>query len=356
MLSRRQTLQTGATALAALTGLMTPGVRRARAAAPVPFGAAVRPALLDTDSEYSRAIRRYCTSIVPEGGMLWNDLRPNRETFDFKAADQVASFAANFDLRLRGHTLIWYGVMPKWTEGLNDRKLAEAALLEHVDTVVSRYRSRMDSWVVVNEPLHENAVNFDDLRSTIWQRTMGTDHLALAFEAAYAADPFAKLLINEYDIEYVGERFRRRRAALTSLIRVLVERHVPVHGIGVQGHLRGDLQIDLKGLQQFARDMQALGLKISVTELDVIDHLLPADIAVRDRLASEHARSFLSSLSEIEPLESILTWGITDKYSWVPMYFKRSDGLTNRPLPLSDRYEPKPLMTAIAQFGNVPGY
>jgi len=60
-------------------------------------------------------------------------------------------------------------------------------------------------------------------------------------------------------------------------------------------------------------------------------------------------------LSETDRLDSLLTWGITDKYSWVPMYYKRADGLNNRPLPLSDDYAQKPLMAVIAQFCNVPG-
>jgi endo-1,4-beta-xylanase len=287
--------------------------------------------------------------------MLWNDLRPNQATYDFAAADSISAYAANYDLRLRGHTLVWYGVMPKWTEALDTAALAEAELVKHIDTVVGRYRARMDSWIVVNEPLRENAAKFDDLRPTIWQRTIGIDHLAAAFRAARAADPLAKLMINEYDIEYVGERYQRRREALTELVRYLVERKAPVQAVGIQGHLRADLDIDTKGLRKFASDIRALGLNVAVTELDVIDNTLPANIAERDRLASMQAQKFLSSLSEEERLDSILTWGITDKYSWVPTYYKRADGLKNRPLPLSDQYEPKPLLAAIAQFCNVAG-
>ncbi|WP_431197380.1 hypothetical protein [Streptococcus pneumoniae] len=47
----------------------------------------------------------------------------------------------------------------------------------------------------------------------------------------------------------------------------------------------------------------------------------------------------------------MLTWGITDKYTWVPIWFKRSDGLANRPLPLDDGYRPKPLMRVLEHFG-----
>ena len=356
MFSRRHALKT------ALSGLVAASANSALAASgagfdrPAIYGAAVRPGLIDTDADYSRALRTYCAAIVPEGGLLWNDLRPDQSTFDFKAADDIASFARSYDLALRGHTLVWHGVMPAWTENLTTRPLAEAELMRHIATVVGRYRSRMDSWIVVNEPLTEDATVVTDLRPTIWQRTIGFDHLATAFQAAKATDPLATLFINEYDVEYVGDRFRQKREAYTALIRKLLDRHVPIEGVGIQGHLRSNLDIDWRGLRQFARDMHSLGLKLAVTELDVIDDQLPADIAARDRRVSQFAHAFLSSLSEAEPLDSILTWGITDKYTWVPTFYRRKDGASNRPLPLSDTYEPKPLMTVIAQFSKIPGY
>jgi endo-1,4-beta-xylanase len=355
MLSRRQTLKAGASCLAALTGLAASKALAARGGDAVPFGAAVRPDLLNSDLDYTDALRRHCSIIVPEGGMLWNDLRPDKATYDFANADKVASFAADNDMKLRGHTLVWYGVMPSWTENLTSKSAARDELLRHIDTVVGRYRTRMDSWVVVNEPLIDKAVNFNDLRPTIWQRSIGIDHLAMAFDAAHAADPAAKLIINEYDVEYVGERYRNRRLALTALVRSLVDRKVPIHGVGIQGHLRADLEIDIEGLKKFAKDMKALGLKVSVTELDVIDNLLPADVAQRDRRVSQCAEAFLTALNEVDRLDSVLSWGITDKYTWVPMYYKRADGLKNRPLPLTEQYAPKPLLATIAQFSNVPG-
>lgn len=352
MLSRRDALKTALSGLVAATGTSAfAGFDRATM-----FGAAVRPGLIDTDADYSRALRTYCSALVPEGGLLWNDLRPDQASFDFKAADAVASYAGSNDLALRGHTLVWHGVMPKWTEALTTPALAEAELQKHIHTVVGRYRGHMDSWIVVNEPLRDDAGKLDDLQPTIWQRAIGFGHLALAFNAARAADPAARLLINDYDIEYAGDRFRGKREAYTALIRKLRDRNVPIDGVGIQAHLRSDQAIDAKGLQQFARDMQALGLTIAVTELDVIDNTLPASVGERDRIVAERARVFLSALAEVGQLDSILTWGITDRYSWVPTYYRRSDGLKNRPLPLSESYEPKPLMTVIAQFSKVPGY
>jgi GH35 family endo-1,4-beta-xylanase len=46
----------------------------------------------------------------------------------------------------------------------------------------------------------------------------------------------------------------------------------------------------------------------------------------------------------------IATWGITDRYTWVPTWFKRTDGLINRPLPLDEFYRPKPLWSVIDYF------
>jgi endo-1,4-beta-xylanase len=48
--------------------------------------------------------------------------------------------------------------------------------------------------------------------------------------------------------------------------------------------------------------------------------------------------------------EAILTWGLSDRYTWVPTYFKRPDGMPNRPLPLDADLKRKPLFDVIEQF------
>jgi len=39
----------------------------------------------------------------------------------------------------------------------------------------------------------------------------------------------------------------------------------------------------------------------------------------------------------------------------VPIWFKRRDGLINRPLPFDEAYRPKPLMRVIEHFARAPG-
>jgi endo-1,4-beta-xylanase len=351
MLSRRETL--GA-ALAATAGLLAPPwigpLAKTLAKGATPYGAAVRAELIGRDLDYTRAILANCDMVVPEAALKWAAIRPDRDTFDFQMGDRIARFAADNDLRMRGHTLAWYGAMPAWTESIATPQEAERELARHIERVVGRYRGAIWSWDVVNEPLVDDPAGPGDLRPSIWRRQLGADYIALALRLAHEADPKAQLVVNEYDIEYEGARFERKRAALAALLAGLVRRGAPVHAVGVQGHLRGELPIDRPGLTAFARAMKSLGLAVLVTELDVIDDRLPADVPARDAAAAARARDLLSSLRDGAPLSAILTWGITDKYSWTPTYFHRADGSPNRPLPLDASYAPKPLMRVIEEF------
>ena len=101
----------------------------------------------------------------------------------------------------------------------------------------------------------------------------------------------------------------------------------------------------------FVSEIRSLGLSVHVTELDVIDKEFPGPItgARRDRGV---ARPMIFSMRylPLRGLMAITTWGITDRYTWVPVWFKRTDGLPNRPLPLDESYRPKPLWSVIDYF------
>lgn len=350
MISRRETLfgAAGAVGASAAGALARPfsGLTLGGKTA-VPYGAAVRPALLASDAAYRQAILGYCDQIVAEGGFLFTDLHPQRHEFRFEEADSVSAFAQANDLALRGHTLVWYGVMPKWTEEIATPVEAERELVRHIETVVSRYKPTIRSWNVVNEPLRDDAARAGDLRPLIWQRRLGADYIAIALRAARGADASAQLVINEYDVEFVGERFRRKRAAFLALVRTLLDQGVPLDAIGLQGHLKGELDIDRDGVGAFVREVRKAGLDVLITELDVVDNKLSADPRERDAQVAGRAADFIGAIAAEAPLAAVLTWGITDRYTWVPIYFKREDGLPNRPLPLDGSYRPKPFMRVV---------
>jgi endo-1,4-beta-xylanase len=340
-------------ALATGSPLLAGGGPSLKVGARIPYGAAVRADALAADADYAAAIAERCSLIVPEGALKWMDLRPTRETFQFEGADRIASFARAHGLGMRGHTLAWYGAMPAWTESIASRVEAERVLTIHIETVVSRYRGLISSWDVVNEPIPDRPVSSMNLRSFVWSRILGPEYIPIAFRAAAAADPAARLVLNEYDIEFVGARFAARRDALLAIARSLIDQHAPIHAIGLQAHLFADRSLDRPGLRKFLKDVCALGLDVFVTELDVIDSSLPGNVDTRDAWVAETARAFLETVAEVARPGAVLTWGVSDRYTWVPTYFKRSDGMPNRPLPLDAAMQPKPFMTMLERFTQI---
>ena len=342
----------GATALSAVSSFATagtaaPGRERGRL---IPYGSAVRAGVLATDMKYREAVVANCDIIVPEGEMKWPDVHPARNRFDFAKADALVDFARQNKIEIRGHTLAWYGGMPAWTAAIDNRAEAERELVDHIETVVSRYRGAIPSWDVVNEPLAEWPEDESSLRPSIWTSRLGPDYLPIALRATAAADPDARLVLNEYDVEFEGARFAARRKALVRLLRSLRDRDVPLHAVGLQAHLFADRAIDRDGLQELLAEIAALKLDVLITELDVIDYGLPGKVSERDALVAGIAAQFLEAVCDVVRPSAILTWGLSDRYTWVPTYFKRPDGMPNRPLPLDAELKRKPLFDIIDEY------
>jgi endo-1,4-beta-xylanase len=310
----------------------------------------VRAGMLASDAVYRAAIIANCQSIVPEGEMKWPDIHPARNQYRFEQADALVDFARQNKIAIRGHTLAWYGGMPEWTASISGRVEAERELVDHIETVVSRYRGEIPSWDVVNEPLVDWPQDESSLRPSIWTTQLGPDYIPIALRTAAMADPDAQLVLNEYDVEYEGARFAARRKALIALLRSLRDRGVPLHAVGLQAHLFASRRIDRDALQGFLSEIVALKLDVLVTELDVIDYELPGEISRRDALVAAMADQFLGAVCDVVRPKAILTWGLTDRYTWVPTYFTRKDGLPNRPLPFDADYRRKPLFDVIEKY------
>src|SRR6201996_1173454 len=342
----------GASALSGVSAFATAGTaaRGNQRARLIPYGSAVRAGALATDVTYRQAIVANCDIIVPEGEMKWPDIHPARNRFDFEKADALVDFARQHNIEIRGHTLAWYGGMPDWTNEIASRAEAEEELVGHIETVVARYRGDIASWDVVNEPLIDWPEDANSLRPSIWTRQLGPDYIPIALRTTARVDPSTRLVLNEYDVEYKGDRFAARREALIQLLRSLRDRGVPLHAVGLQSHLFGNRTLDRDGLQAFLREVTALKLDVLITELDVIDYEFPADVRERDARVAAIARDYLEAVCEVVQPKALLTWGLSDRYTWVPTWFKRTAGLPNRPLPLDADLKPKPLFDVIEGF------
>lgn len=355
--SRRSFLQALGTVLVASS--CDPGLRAAQCgelgqgcpngAHPV-FGAAVRADALRNDPAYRQAVTKFCQIVVPESELKWATVQPKRGQFSFQEANSIVAFAKSNGMNVRGHTLAWYAALPPWTASISSRAEAEAELVGHIRQTVTRYAGVIPSWDVVNEPIPDRPASANDLRESIWTKLIGPDYIQLAFKTAHACDPSARLFINDYDIEFEGERSQSKRDAFLNLLRRLKNDNVPVHGVGVQAHLIGSRAIDQRRLGEFLRAVHGLGLDVMVTELDVIDNEFPGDEALRDKLVAQKTRELLDCVFDVAQPKGIVTWGLSDKYTWVPIYYKRQDGMPNRPLPLDRDMQVKPMYSVVSEF------
>jgi endo-1,4-beta-xylanase len=355
MLTRRSLLATAPLlTLSATLACAAPGVAAIPApAAPkrrIPYGSASMIQTFRADPRYREALAKHCDIIVPMNCLKMEQLRHDRARFDTGDADEQIAFARQNGKMVRGHTLVWHNALPPWVKTISTRAEAERELTHHIRTVVSRFRGKVPSWDVVNEVIADDSSKGSPWRPSIWLERLGPDYIDLAFRTAAEADPAAQLVINDYNLEGGEPDTIARRRTLLNIVKRLKDKGIPIHGVGLQGHLYAEKQIDTAGLSRFVSDIAAMGLEVMVTELDVIDWRLPADIPGRDRQAARQVTTFLEAIAVAKLPSSVVTWGMSDRYSWVSDVFKRDDRLPPRPLPFDAEYSPKPMWQAIEAF------
>ena len=60
-----------------------------------------------------------------------------------------------------------------------------------------------------------------------------------------------------------------------------------------------------------------------------------------DALAGKLVGDLMDGIFAWKPPAAVVTWGITDRYSWIPDEMPRYDGEPHRPLPLDRDDRPK---------------
>ncbi|MFE9044216.1 endo-1,4-beta-xylanase [Streptomyces sp. NPDC007818] len=272
-------------------------------------------------------------SLTPGNEMKWGSVEPVRGQYSWTGADRIVDFAEAHGQRVRGHTLVWHSQLPSWVSGGTWTPDAlRAVMTDHVTTQVTRYKGRVHQWDVVNEPLNEDGT----LRQSVFGATLGESYIADAFRAARAADPAAKLYLNDYSTDGVGAK----SDGMYALVRRLLAQGVPVDGVGFQAHLiLGQVPASLEAnLRRFAD----LGVDVAVTELD-IRMTLPATAEKLDRQKADYAAVTRACLA-VTRCAGVTVWGFTDSDSWIPDFFPGQGAAT----PYDEQLNPKPAYAGIA--------
>lgn len=331
-------------------------LRERAAAKGLLYGAAAREQVLTSNPDFASAFARECGILVPENELKWQGIRPRFDRFNFKRADELADFARDHDMLYRGHTLVWHKALPAWFKEKVNSKNAEKILTDHIKTVAKHYAGKMHSWDVVNEAIEVADKRPDGLRKAPWLNLLGPDYIDIAFRAAAEADPKALLVYNENQLEHYNKpRNEAKRTQVLKLLERLKSKGVPVQALGMQSHL-GSKPLGSQGkkLRQFVKEVADLGLKIIVTEMDVSEKL-PWDVAARDRQVAAIYEEYLSIVLDEPATIAVMTWGLSDRYTWISKRIQRQDGASVRPLPLDAQLERKLAWNAIARaFDHAP--
>ncbi len=268
-------------------------------------------------ARYRKALNENFNLAIPEWEMGFSVIHPAKGRFDFRPADRVISFAKKSGMPVRGGAqLVWHweGHLPDWlTKGGFDKAELSDILEDHIKRIVGRYR-HVSEWVAVNEAIDDSA----GLRKGFWMTGIGPEYIELAFRAAHKANPKAVLYYNDYSIDDINPK----SDAVYRLIKRLLKDGVPIRGVGLQMHRVEWLPPSMKGIERNISRFQKLGLRVSVTEMDIRikKPVTRKKLRHQGEMYYKIARSALRS-----GCNDLGFWGVTDAISWIRWHFNGYD-------------------------------
>ncbi|MDM7854137.1 endo-1,4-beta-xylanase [Cellulomonas alba] len=356
-----------------------------------PMGAAVSSAQLVGAA--GKLLGKHFDQVTPENTMKPEGWYNADHSFkDTNAdADTLMQFAQDNDLRVYGHTLVWYQQTPDWffqdsdgnflTSSDADKQIMRDRLKTHIDNVAKYLSDKygkfgsdtnpLVSFDVVNEVVSDNAGDPEGLRQSHWYQILGEEYIEDAFNEAnaafngtYAADGVdhpIQLFINDYNTEQTGKRGR-----LLDLVNRLIADDVPVDGVGHQFHVTMSTPIStLKdAIDGFNGIQTADGHELfqAITELDV-----PTGTPVTEANLIDQGYYYKGIFDMLRAekadganIFSATVWGLLDGQSWrassgAPLLFDDSLQAKYAYYGVTDQDLPGQVRSAIVFQGDVTG-
>ncbi len=269
---------------------------------------------------------------------------------NYSQADQMIAWAAERNIAIRGHVLVWDAYMTPWFfhEGYDeknpvaDQETLRLRVASYIDQVMTHFEEKFPGviycWDVVNEAIGDNAAEWDSsderhlrtLRggaSNSFRDYVGEDYVEYAFLCArntvekLGVD--IRLIYNDYNL-FMPEK----RAACCALVKSIQayakdEAGNPKHlidGVGMQGYMGGygvqegclDPGI-LTNVQTSIRTYADLGLEVQLTEM-AVRNFDQTKVREHDAFyAKLFTDIFMKANTESNsPLTAVCIWGLVD--------------------------------------------
>ncbi len=210
-----------------------------------------------------------------------------RGVFDFSIADQVVDFAIAHHAKVRGHSLVYGGLIPSWvTNGNFSNDTLRQILKTHIQTIVKHFKDKYPGQVVAWQVSNEVVCNINQedkekcdqgIKQNIWTNIHkpnsndSRDYLEMAFNWTHEIDPKAHLYLNENNIEMAKNQVEKVNRVY-DLVKYLKSQGTPINGVGFQCHLRlyNKSKYNTAGLIANMNRFADLGLETQITEADVL--------------------------------------------------------------------------------------
>ena len=351
-LSRRDVLQMSLAGLAAANGhhaTASPAANLGAIAAKngYLFGAAAAQ-VIDTDPAYRQLYVTQTRIITTDIALKMATLAARPGPKHFELADRMLAFCHQNRIAMRGHCLIWNEWVPAWIKSMSTQE-RRSYFDSYIDEVVARYKGKLQSWDVVNEPFWPGHRAPGGFRVGPWYDAFGPDYISRAFKRAAQVDPNTKFVLNEAQTERDDAVGLAVRSGLLKLVADLKHAGVKLDVVGLEGHLQPQYPHDPGRFDEFLHQLGDLGVDIYITEFDVYDGTFPDDIAARDAAVAKTAQEFLQPTLRHPAVKALICWELADNYSFYRGMSQYKHTRPARPLPYDDHLQPKPLWHVIAQ-------
>jgi endo-1,4-beta-xylanase len=314
------------------------------------FGAAAGP-VIDKDAAYRELYTTQTRIITTDVAMKMGTIMPQPGPKRFESADRLLQFCAGNRIAMRGHCLIWNEWVPQWIKSMSVPE-RQAFFDGYIEEVTARYVGKLHSWDVVNEPFWPGHKAPGGYRLGPWYDAFGTGYVRRAFERVASVDKKTRLVLNEAQTERDDEVGLAVRSGLLRLVDELRDAGVPLHAVGLQGHLQPRYPHDPARFAEFLHALADRGVEIYITEFDVRDDTFPDDISARDAMIADTADKFLTNVLRVPAVKVVIAWELADNYSFYTDAAKKKDPLAQRlprPLPFDSSMQRKPLWFAMAR-------
>jgi len=298
----------------------------------------------------NQMLRHHFNVLTHENELKPSSISPSRNastgeiTYNWATADRMIDAAIASGFKVVGHTLLWHSQIPRWQQDManESKETALAAMKKYITEVAGRYSGKIYSWDVLNEVFPDGMNTGSDWKTVMrkenpWYKSIDADFVYEGFLAARRADPHALLYYNDYNLNDRG-----KAAMVHNMVRDINSRYkqaypnetrLLIEGIGMQSH--HNINVSASSIQTSLNLFRPLGVKISISELDVLSqgwsdysgNIRPTENG-KAAAANLYGAYFKVFLENSDIIERVTFWGVFDEQSWrargLPLIFENS--------------------------------